>query len=78
MFAHVTRACHGVVFHTVEIARKFIEMTKTTKGLKVTVDILKGIYAHGKKVEDDFEQTMRIVFDEDLRHWNYRTIPAIS
>ncbi len=76
LFAHVTRACQGVIFHTVEIAQKFIAMTKTTKGLKVTVEILKGIYAHGKKVADDFKQTMRIVFDEDLRHWNYRAIPA--
>ena len=76
LFAHVTRACKGVVFHTVEIARTFIAKTKTTKGLKVTVHILKGIYAHGKKVADDFKQTIRIVFDENLHHWNYRAIPA--
>jgi hypothetical protein len=76
LFAHVTRACQGVVFHTVEIARKFIAMTKTTKGLKVTVDILSGVYVSGKKVAADFKETMRIVFDEDLSHWNYRAIPA--
>lgn len=76
LFAHVTRACQGVVFHTVEIAQKFIAMTKTTKGLKVTVDILKGVYTNGKKVADDFKQTMRIVFDDELRHWNYQAIPT--
>ena len=76
LFAHVTRACQGVVFHTVEIARKFIAMTKTTKGLKVKVDILNGVYVTGKKVAEDFLKTMRIVFDKDMPRWNYCAIPA--
>ncbi len=37
---HVTRACQGVVFHSVAIAKQFMEQTKTNKGLKVTVDNL--------------------------------------
>ena len=77
LFAHVTRACQGVVFHTLDIARKFIAMTKTTTGLKVTVDILNGVYATGKKVATDFLENMRIIFDEDLPRWNYRAIPGV-
>lgn len=77
LFAHVTRACQGVVFHTVAIAQKFIAMTKTTTGLKVTVDILTGVYVTGKKVAADFLKNMRIVFDDDLPRWNYRAIPAV-
>jgi len=76
LFAHVTRTCQGVVFHTVEIARKFIAMTKTTKGLKVKVDILNGVYVTGKKVAEDFLKTMRIVFDKDMPRWNYCAIPV--
>ena len=49
MFPHVTHACQGVVFHTVDIAKQFMEKTKTTTGLKVTVDVMTGIYATGKK-----------------------------
>ena len=75
LFSHVTRACQGVVFHTMEIAKKFIEMTKTTKGLKVTVDVLKGNYITGKKASADFINNMPIVFDEILPRWNYCAIP---
>ena len=37
VFPHITRACQGVIFHTVDIAQHFIERTKTTTGLGVTV-----------------------------------------
>ena len=36
VFPHITRACQGVIFHTVDIARQFIERAKTTTGLRVT------------------------------------------
>lgn len=50
LFPHITRACQGVVFHTVEIAKQLMEKTKTATGLKVTVDILTGVYETGKNV----------------------------
>lgn len=76
LFAHVTRACQGVTFHSVDIARKFMAMSKTTTGLKVTADVLGGVYVKGKKVAADFLANMRIIFDEHLPRWNYRAIPA--
>jgi Rhodopirellula transposase DDE domain len=76
LFAHVTRACQGVTFHTVEIARQFMEKTKTTTGLKVTAEVLGGVYVKGKKVAADFLANMRIVFDAHLPRWNYRAVPA--
>ena|SRR2546426_11773891 len=75
LFAHVTQACKGVIFHTVEIAKRFMAKTKTTTGLKVSVDILEGVYAAGKKCAADFLQTTRITFDEHLPRWNYRAAP---
>ncbi len=76
LFAHVTRACQGVVFHTLAIAKQFIAKTKTTKGLKVTVDVLNGIYITGKNACADFIKNMPIVFDEILPRWNYCAIPT--
>ena len=76
LFAHVTRACQGVTFHTVEIARQFMAKAKTTTGLKVTAEVLGGVYVKGKKVAADFLANMRIVFDEHLPRWNYRAVPA--
>ena len=73
---HVTRACQGVTFHTVDIARQLMAKAKTATGLNVTV-VLGGVYVTVKKVAADFLENMRINFDEHLPRWNYRATPAI-
>ena len=75
VFPHVTRACQGVILHTAEIAKQFIERTKTTTGLKVTVSVLEKVYNIGRKCTQHFKQTMKIAFDDHLPKWNYRAIP---
>jgi len=77
LFSHITRACQGVVFHSVAIAKQFMEKTKTCKGLKVTVDILTGVYVTEKKCAENFLENMRIIFDDCLPRWNYRAVPQI-
>ena len=47
---HVTRACQGVIFHSVSLAKQFMQKAKTNTDLKVTVDVLTGIYETGKSV----------------------------
>ncbi|MFM8443516.1 MAG: ISAzo13-like element transposase-related protein [Methylococcus sp.] len=54
-----------------------MEKAKTSKGLKVTMDILTGFYEKGRKCAANFLETMRIVFAEHLPRWNYRAIPQI-
>lgn len=75
LFPHITRACQGVVFHSLAIAKQFMEKARTSKGLKVTVAILAGFYKTGRKCAADFLETMRIVFDEHLPRWNYAGHP---
>ena len=75
VFPHVTAACRGVIFHTVEIAKQFIERTKTTTGLSVSVSILDKVYATGRKYAEDFKQNLKILFDDHLPKWNYRAVP---
>ena len=75
VFPHITRACQGVIFHTVDIAKQFIERAKTTTGLRVTVSLLDKIYATGRKCVEGFKTTMKIVFDDHLPKWNYRALP---
>ena len=75
VFPHVTRACQGVIFHTVEIARQFIERAKTSTGLRVTVSLLDKVYATGRKYAEGFKDTMKILFDDHLPKWNYRAVP---
>ena len=74
-FPHVTRACQGVVFASLELVKELMAKTQTQAGLKAFVHIIDKVYQTGRKVADDFKQTMRIVFDEVLPQWNYRAVP---
>lgn len=75
VFPHVTAACKGVIFHTVEIAKQFIERAKTRTGLSVTVSILDKAYATGRKYAEGFRENLKILFDDHLPKWNYRAVP---
>jgi hypothetical protein len=75
LFPHVTRACQGVVFISVELVKELMERAKTKNGLWVTVDIIKDTYAIGEKAPQGFKEQMPIAFDEVLPKWNYRAIP---
>jgi hypothetical protein len=76
LFPHLTRACQGVIFHTVELVKGLMGRAKTATGLEVTVDILDKVYQTGRRYAADFKETMRIVFDDVLPRWNYRAIPG--
>jgi hypothetical protein len=75
LFPHVTRACQGVVFVSLELVKELMEATQTKTGLWVSVDVLAGIYPAGEKAPAGFKQTMKIVFDDILPKWNYRALP---
>ena len=75
LFPHITRACQGVIFTSIELVKELIEKTRTSTGLKVTVQIIDQVYETGRKVADDFKETMKIVFDDFLPKWNYTAVP---
>jgi hypothetical protein len=75
LFPHITRACQGVVFTSIELVKELIEKTRTSTGLSVIVKIIDKVYETGRKVVDGFKETMRIVFDDFLPQWNYTAIP---
>jgi len=75
LFPHVTRACQGVIFTSVELVKELMEKTHTTTGLKAFVHIIDQVYETGRKVIAGFKKNMRIVFDDFLPQWNYRAIP---
>ena len=77
LFPHVTRACQGVIFTSIDLVKELMEKTHTSTGLKAFVHIIDKVYETGRKVADDFKDTMRLVFDEVLPHWNYRAIPLV-
>jgi hypothetical protein len=76
LFPHLTRACQGVIFHTIDVVKELMENAKTKTGLRVTVDILDKVYQTGRKCAASFKQNMPIVFDAILPKWNYRAVPS--
>ena len=64
VFPHITRACKGVIFQTVEIAKQFMERAKTATGLQGEGRLLDKIYARGRKYAEGFKETMKILFDD--------------
>jgi hypothetical protein len=77
LFPHVTRACQGVIFTSLELVKKLMAKTHTKTGLSVVVNVIDKIYETGRKVAKGFKETMKIIFDEYLPKWNYRAVPTI-
>jgi len=75
LFPHLTRACRGVIFHTLDTVKHYMAKAETTQGLKVNVSILDKAYETGRKCAAGFKKAMKIVFDEFLPKWNYRAVP---
>lgn len=75
LFPHITRACKGVIFRSLELVDKLMSGAKTSTGLKVFSSILKKTFETGRKVAADFKKTMKIKFDDYLPKWNYVAVP---
>ena len=75
LFPHVSRACRGIIFRSIDMVRWFMEKTTTRTGLRVHVNISDTVYKTGKKVADTYKEAMRIVFDDYLPQWNYTALP---
>jgi hypothetical protein len=78
LFPHVTRACRGVIFRTLETARYYMAKASTQTGLTVTVTMLEKVYETGRKCAEGFKESMTIAFDKVLPKWNYRALPSKS
>jgi hypothetical protein len=75
VFPHLTRAMQGVILTSHELVKTLLERVTTRTGLQVVVHIINKVYETGRKVAQDFKDTMRIVFDDHLGQWNYRAVP---
>ena len=75
LFPHITKACQGVIFKSVELVNNLMASTTTTKGLTVVSTIVDKTFETGRKVADDFKENMTIKFDGFLPDWNYMASP---
>ena len=67
LFPHLTRACQGVIFTSIDLVKDLMAKTTTKTGLEVNVSILDKVYATGRKIAATFKEQMRVIFDDKLR-----------
>jgi len=75
LFPHITRACQGMLFDTLDTVITLMRKASTSTGLRTTVNVIRRQYATGRKATAQMKQNLRIVFDNLLPKWNYRAIP---
>jgi hypothetical protein len=78
LFPHLTRACQGVLFTSLDVVKHLMEKTHTKTGLKVFVHLLDKVYQTGRKVTEELKQNLHILHDAFLAQWNYRAVPALA
>ena len=77
LFPHLSRACRGVVFTSVDRVAALMRKARTRPGLSVVVDMVDKVYATGRKLTDAAKEAIRVVRDAILPRWNYRILPSM-
>ena len=75
MFPHVTRACQGVIFQTLNTIKQMIQRTWTNSGLSVTVGVIEKTYETARQALQPSAEAYSIHFDKCLPLLNYIVTP---
>jgi hypothetical protein len=75
LFCHVTRACSGAIFSSLEFVKSLMDKTSTTTGLKVITTIKEKVFEIARQVSSTFKDSIPIRSDKYLGKWNYKAIP---
>jgi DDE family transposase len=75
LFCHLTRACQGVIFTSVDLVRRLMAKARTRTGLQVVVDVVDKVYETGRKVAEAAKKAWNLIRDDFLPKWNYRVLP---
>lgn len=78
-FPHVTRACTGMLFDTLDRVVELMRKATTSTGLKTTVNVIRKIYETGRIATNAMKATIRntVNFNEILPKWNYTITPQM-
>lgn len=77
LFPHISRACTGMLFDTLERAVALMRKASTSTGLKTTVNVLRRVYETGRAATQSMIDTIRttVQFQDLLPKWNYTLKP---
>ena len=78
LFPHITRACTGMLFDSLDTVVHLMRSATTSTGLRTTVNVIRRAYEIGQNATDEIKQNLKIVFDRLLPKWNYTAIPQLE
>lgn len=78
LFPHITRACQGLLFDTLDTVVSLMRKASTSRGLRTTVNVIRRHYETGRRATAEMKQDLKIVFDKLLPKWNYRAVPQYA
>ena len=73
LFPHIARACSGMLFDCIETVVGLMRKASTATGLTTTVNVIRHEYEIGRNATEEMKQNLRIIYDDILSNWNYRT-----
>lgn len=79
-FPHVSRACTGMLFDTLERCVELMRKASTSTGLKTTVNVIRKIYETGRSATEAIKEAIRstVCFHKMLPKWNYTIKPHVG
>ena len=78
-FPHLSRACTGMLFDTLDTVTELIRKAMTSTGLRTTVNVIRRIYESGRNATEEMKEFVRstVNFADVLPNWNYTLTPKI-
>jgi len=77
-FPHIARACSGILFDSIKTVVGLMRKASTATGLTTTVNVIHRAYSIGRNATDEMKENLRLIFDDFLPNWNYRTAPMFG
>ena len=79
-FPHLSRACTGLLFDSLQTVVDLMRKASTSTGLRTTVNIIRRVYETGKAATEEMKKRIRatIHFADCLPNWNYTVLPQIE
>ena len=78
-FPHLSRACTGMLFDTLDTVTELMRKAMTSTGLRTTVNVIRRIYESGRNATEEMKEFVRstVNFADVLPNWNYTLTPQI-
>lgn len=74
-FPHISRACCGMLFDTLDRVVELMRSASTTTGLRTTVNVIRRFFETKRNATEEMKQALRIQYDDLLPKWNYVATP---